>query len=178
MAAPSASFLEAAATDLQVYSPVTDNSGNQPVDNPLEDIMYVTRWSPCAEVSESPIEDELILVSDGAPPCIAVINSSGMRLWRALHSGPYGTREGTSAHAFFRSLADLGLVRGEKVPASTEADASPKDADEPPPAIVHTGTVEMLVYGSTGGPQDKPGFGGNQSADSTTNPKWPFPEVD
>ncbi len=139
--------------------------------------MPATRWEPIAEVSASVVEEELVLVSgaserargggsDARPRHIAILNSSGAALWSRAESGGAVTRPDSVEHRFFTSLAALGLVKGRDAPETQPLRAA---ADAPAPRILHTGALELLVYGATGDPGDKPGF-----SPTSNDVKWPF----
>ena len=95
------------------------------------------------------VDDDLVLVY-GTPQRMAVLNAEGARLWRMLSSRPRRTAPDTPADRFCRHLHALGLLNptdgGEGVTAVGQ------------PEIIHEGEVEIVVYGVTGGPIEKPGL--------------------
>ena len=140
--------------------------------------MPFTRWVRIEDASESPVEDELVVVY-GDPQKIAVLDADARALWQALSQTGGVTRAGSKADTFFRELAGLGLVSGEDVQEHEEGMGPLLDAEDRAPRIIHTGAVEVLVYGFTGGPF-KPSFKDTDEGETPIKDKenWPWPTPD
>ena len=134
--------------------------------------MPFTRWSLGVQASVVRIDDELVLVF-GSPQRIVVLDhaKAWLGLWRMLQTDTVVTRSGTSAHDFCTALEASGLVNGR--PAAPESVPIEDDA-RAPPRILHSGVVELLVYGGSGG--CKPDMLGPEMQE--TGGDWPFPGED
>ena len=132
-------------------------------------------WTRCGgRVLETRVDTDLVLVY-GTRRWIIVINRDGAALWRLLKKAPVYTRTNTVAHTFMDQLKKADLIHGDPVLPSP----SQKCIRSTDPRVLHKGVLELLVYGVTG---EKPGFGPRRRSrydeGLTTNPKWPFPEID
>ena len=114
------------------------------------DLSSTTFRASLRPVRVVPIGDELVLVH-GVPPRMTVLNGSGADLWCRLEGAPVAVLVGTPEARFMRSLQAMGLVKFHDRTGQTVAPL------RPPPRVVHEGEVELLAYGTTGGPIfDKP----------------------
>ncbi len=126
-------------------------------------------WNCCTEVSSSTVDDELVLVY-GDPQRIAVLNRAGAQVWERLQQDDLVTEPETPAHDFLVALREIGLAGSRE--ASDDAERTAFGPGDEAPRVMHTGSVEVLVYGFTGGPMDKPGRAPSEGGESD----WPFVE--
>jgi hypothetical protein len=104
---------------------------------------------------------------------MAVVNRAGALLWERLQRGEtVAARPGAAVHDFLNKLEEAGLVRRAAIPAA----GNEPDTRGEPPRLLHTGAVETLVYGSTGGPWDKPIFG-DPATPQGKKTDWPFDDT-
>jgi hypothetical protein len=128
------------------------------------DTYWVTKGNPDAVR----VDGNLVLV---AGRYITVLNDTGAEIWDALRSGPVRTEAGSRTQAFLKQLESLNLTRrmSERGAPQAAGRASETGNTEPvtwqdrstaEPRIIRKGAVELMAYGSTGGPiEGKPMFG-------------------
>lgn len=120
-----------------------------------------TNWATTGDPDAVRVDRDLVLVTGRR---ITVLNKEGAEIWDALRAGPVRTEAGSGAHAFLKQLESLGLTRRVRehgtLRAAGHASGTWKGRSPAEPRVIREGAVELMAYGSTGGPiEGKPMFG-------------------
>jgi hypothetical protein len=124
-----------------------------------------TNWVITDNPDAVRVDGDLVLVTGRR---ITVLNKEGAEIWDNLRAGPVSTEAGSSAHAFLKQLESLGLARrirergatGHAAGTGKSGPGTWQDRSPAEPRVIREGAVELMAYGSTGGPiEGKPMFG-------------------